>query len=367
MALKSSPAVLGMLTRLSRRSFATSKALASKPVTVRDALNQAIDEEMERDEKVFVLGEEVAQYDGAYKVTRGLWKKYGDKRVIDTPITEAGFAGIAVGAAFAGLKPICEFMTFNFSMQAIDHIINSAAKTFYMSAGTVPVPIVFRGPNGAASGVAAQHSQCFGAWYSHCPGLKVLMPYSAEDAKGLLKAAIRDPDPVVMLEDEIMYGIPFPMSDEAQSKDFVLPIGKAKVEREGRHITLVCAGRGTDTALKAAEQLAGSKGIECEVVNLRTIRPMDFDTIARSIAKTHHLITVEQGWPQSGIGAEICARVMESPSFFELDAPVWRVCGADVPMPYARTLEAHAVPGPADVVDAVTNVLGNKISAVQAQ
>ncbi|XP_047531963.1 pyruvate dehydrogenase E1 component subunit beta, mitochondrial [Vanessa atalanta] len=361
MALKSSPVLFGLLARLSRRSFSTSKALASKPVTVRDALNQAIDEEMERDDKVFVLGEEVAQYDGAYKVTRGLWKKYGDKRVIDTPITEIGFAGIAVGAAFAGLRPICEFMTFNFSMQAIDHIINSAAKTFYMSAGAIPVPIVFRGPNGAAAGVAAQHSQCFGAWYGHCPGLKVLMPYSSEDAKGLLKAAIRDNDPVVFLEDEILYGMPFPMSDEALSPDFVLPIGKAKIERPGNHITVVCAGKATDTALQAANELAG-KGIECEVINLRSIRPMDFDTIAQSVAKTHHLITVEQGWPQSGIGAEICARVMESPTFFELDAPAWRVSGADVPMPYARALEALALPRAADVVAAAAAVIGNKIA-----
>ncbi|XP_028161231.1 pyruvate dehydrogenase E1 component subunit beta, mitochondrial isoform X4 [Ostrinia furnacalis] len=366
MALKSSPVVFGLLARLSRRSFSTSKALAAKPVTVRDALNQAIDEEMEKDERVFVLGEEVAQYDGAYKVTRGLWKKYGDKRVIDTPITEAGFAGIAVGAAFAGLRPICEFMTFNFSMQAIDHVINSAAKTYYMSAGQVPVPIVFRGPNGAAAGVAAQHSQCFGAWYSHCPGLKVLMPYSSEDAKGLMKAAIRENDPVVVLEDEILYGIPFPMSDEALSSDFVLPIGKAKIEREGKHITVVCAGRATDTALQAANELAG-KGIECEVINLRSLRPLDFDTIARSIAKTHHLVTVEQGWPQSGIGAEICARVMESSAFFELDAPVWRVTGADVPMPYARSLEALALPRPADVTAAAAAVLSNKISEAASQ
>ncbi|XP_023939605.1 pyruvate dehydrogenase E1 component subunit beta, mitochondrial [Bicyclus anynana] len=360
MALKSPPVLLGLLGRLSRRSFSTSKALASTPVTVRDALKQAIDEEMERDDKVFVLGEEVAQYDGAYKVTRGLWKKYGDKRVIDTPITEIGFAGIAVGAAFGGLKPICEFMTFNFSMQAIDHIINSAAKTFYMSAGAIPVPIVFRGPNGVAAGVGAQHSQCFGAWYGNCPGLKVLMPYSAEDAKGLLKAAIRDPDPVVFLEDELMYGVPFPMSDEAMSADFVLPIGKAKIERPGSHITLVCAGKATDTALQAANELAGN-GIECEVINLRSIRPLDFDTIAQSVAKTHHLVTVEQGWPQSGIGAEICARVMESSAFFELDAPVWRVTGVDVPMPYTRSLEGLAVPRAPDVVAAVTAVLGNKI------
>lgn len=366
MALKSSPVIFGWLSRLPRH-FSTSSALAAKPMTVRDALNSAIDEEMERDDKVFILGEEVAQYDGAYKVTRGLWKKYGDKRVIDTPITEIGFAGIAVGAAFAGLKPICEFMTFNFSMQAIDHIINSAAKTFYMSAGELPVPIVFRGPNGAAAGVAAQHSQCFAAWYSHCPGLKVLMPYTSEDAKGLLKAAVRSSDPVVVLEDEILYGVPFPMSDEALDSNFVVPIGKAKIEREGKHITLVCAGRGTDTALNAAKELAGSSGIECEVINLRSIRPLDFDTIARSISKTHHLVTVEQGWPQSGIGAEICARVMESPSFFELDAPVWRVTGADVPMPYTRSLEQLALPRHSDVIAAVTAVLGNKISAASSQ
>ncbi|KAL0832388.1 hypothetical protein ABMA28_001813 [Loxostege sticticalis] len=366
MALKSSPVVFGLLARLSRRSFSTSKALASKPVTVRDALNQAIDEEMEKDERVFVMGEEVAQYDGAYKVTRGLWKKYGDKRVIDTPITEIGFAGIAVGAAFGGLRPICEFMTFNFSMQAIDHIINSAAKTYYMSGGQIPVPIVFRGPNGAASGVGAQHSQCFGAWYSHCPGLKVVMPFSSEDHKGLMKASIRVNDPVVFLEDEILYGIPFPMSDEALSPDFVLPIGKAKVEREGKHITVVCAGRATDTALQAANELAGN-GIECEVINLRSLRPLDFDAIARSVAKTHHLVTVEQGWPQSGIGAEICARVMESATFFELDAPAWRVTGADVPMPYASSLEVLALPRPKDVTAAVAAVLGNKISEAASQ
>ncbi|CAH0583294.1 unnamed protein product [Chrysodeixis includens] len=367
MALKSSPVLFAWLSRLPRRNFSTSRALlATKPVTVRDALNQAMDEEMQRDEKVFIMGEEVAQYDGAYKVTRGLWKKYGDKRVIDTPITEMGFSGLAVGAAMAGLRPICEFMTFNFAMQAIDHVVNSAAKTFYMSAGQVSVPMVFRGPNGASAGVAAQHSQCFGAWYSHCPGLKVLMPYSSEDAKGLLKSAIRDPDPVVMLEDELLYGVAFPFSDEAQSADFLLPIGKAKIELEGRHITLVCAGRAVEHAMGAAKILA-EKGVECEVINLRSIRPMDFETIARSIAKTHHLVTVEQGWPQSGIGAEICARVMESPSFFELDAPAWRLTGVDTPMPYARSLEALAVPRPNDVVAAVTAVLGNRISAVSSQ
>lgn len=361
MALKSQPVLFSMLTRLARRSFSTSKALASTQMTVRDALNKAIDEEMERDEKVFVMGEEVAIYDGAYKVTRGLWKKYGDKRVIDTPITEIGFAGIAVGAAMAGLRPICEFMTYNFSMQAMDHVINSAAKTFYMSGGAMSVPVVFRGPNGAAAGVAAQHSQCFAAWFMHCPGLKVIMPYSAEDAKGLLKSAIRDPDPVVFLENEMLYGVPFPMSDEALSNDFLIPFGKAKVEREGHHVTVVCAGRGTETALHAAITLAG-EGIECEVINLRSLRPLDFDTIAESVAKTHHLVTVEQGWPQCGIGAEICSRVMESPSFFELDAPAWRVTGADVPMPYARSLEANALPNADDVRAAVAGVLGARIT-----
>lgn len=355
MALKSSPTVLAAVSRLSRRAFSTTKVAAAKQVTVRDALNAGMNEEMEKDERVFIMGEEVAQYDGAYKVTRGLWKKWGDKRVFDTPITEMGFAGMAVGAAMSGLRPICEFMTFNFSMQAIDHVINSAAKTFYMSAGMYNIPIVFRGTNGAAAGVAAQHSQCFGAWYSHVPGLKVVMPYSSEDAKGLVKAAIRDPDPVVILENEMLYGVPFPMSDQALSSDFLVPFGKAKIERPGKHITIVCAGIAVDNGLAAANELAG-KGIECEVINLRSLRPLDFDTIAKSVAKTHHLITVEQGWPQSGIGSEICARVMETPTFFELDAPVWRVTGADVPMPYAKSLEAIAVPQTKDVV-AVVNAL----------
>ncbi|CAB3368134.1 Hypothetical predicted protein [Cloeon dipterum] len=328
-------------------------------MTVRDALNSALDEEMERDDRVFILGEEVAMYDGAYKVSRGLWKKYGDKRVIDTPITEMGFAGIAVGAAMNGLRPVCEFMTFNFSMQAIDQVINSAGKTFYMSAGEVNVPIVFRGPNGAAAGVAAQHSQCFGAWYSHCPGLKVISPFSSEDAKGLLKAAIRDPDPVVFLENELLYGTPFEMSDEALSKDFVLPIGKAKIERPGQHVTLVSHSKAVDTCLEAAKLLAG-EGVECEVVNLRSLRPLDMDTVLKSVSKTHRLITVEQGWPQSGIGAEICARVMESEVFFQLDAPAVRVTGADVPMPYTKSLEVAAIPLPPDVVRVAKKLLGLK-------
>ncbi|OXA42665.1 pyruvate dehydrogenase E1 component subunit beta, mitochondrial [Folsomia candida] len=342
-----------------RRNFSVSSTLSSKQLTVRDALNSAIDEEMERDERVFVLGEEVAQYDGAYKITRGLWKKYGDKRVIDTPITEIGFAGIATGAAFAGLRPICEFMTFNFAMQAIDHLINSAAKTFYMSAGVVNVPIVFRGPNGAASGVGAQHSQCFGAWYAQCPGLKVISPYSSEDCRGLLKAAIRDPDPIVFLENEIMYGTAFEVSDDVLSKDFVIPIGKAKVERSGSHVTLVSHSRGVQSCLEAAKELTGS-GIDAEVVNLRSLRPLDIDTVCTSLAKTHHLVTVEQGWPIAGIGSEVSARVCESNAFFQLDAPILRVTGADIPMPYAKTLESYCVPQPHDIVRAVKLMLNIK-------
>ncbi|PNF17106.1 Pyruvate dehydrogenase E1 component subunit beta, mitochondrial [Cryptotermes secundus] len=344
---------------LTRRAFSTSRIVEAQQMTVRDALNTGLDEEMERDERVFLLGEEVAMYDGAYKISRGLWKKYGDKRVIDTPITEMGFAGIAVGAAMAGLRPVCEFMTFNFSMQAIDQVINSAAKTFYMSAGKVNVPIVFRGPNGAAAGVAAQHSQCFGAWYSHCPGLKVVSPYTAEDHKGLIKAAIRDPDPVVVLENEILYGVAFPVSDEAMSKDFLVPIGKAKIERPGSHITLVAHSRAVELSLDAAKELAG-EGIECEVINLRSIRPLDEETIVKSVIKTNHLITVEQGWPQCGIGSEVCARIMESEAFYHLDAPVIRVTGVDAPMPYTKSLELAALPQPHDIVRAVKRVLNVK-------
>ncbi|KAF7272766.1 pyruvate dehydrogenase E1 beta subunit [Rhynchophorus ferrugineus] len=341
---------------LARRAFSTSRAVAAKQMTVRDALNQAIDEEMERDERVFILGEEVAQYDGAYKVTRGLWKKYGDKRVIDTPISEMGFTGLAAGAAMAGLRPICEFMTFNFAMQSIDQIINSAGKTFYMSAGRVNVPIVFRGPNGAASGVAAQHSQCFGAWYAHCPGLKVLSPYSSEDHKGLLKTAIRDPDPVVCLENEILYGTAFPMSDEALEKDFLIPIGKAKIEKPGKHITITAHSKAVETALEGAKLLAG-EGIEAEVINLRSLRPLDMESITKSVAKTNHLLSVEQGWPTCGIGAEILARLMESEIFYHLDQPAVRLTGADIPMPYTKSLEAAAIPRPEDVVDAVKRLL----------
>jgi len=339
------------------RAMSTSRVTAnSRPMAIRDALNLAMDEEMERDEKVFLMGEEVAEYDGAYKVSRGLWRKWGDKRVIDTPITEMGFAGMAVGAAFNGLRPIVEFMTFNFSMQAIDQVINSAAKTLYMSGGDLNVPIVFRGPNGNSAGVAAQHSQCFAAWYGHCPGLKVLSPYDAEDAKSLLKAAIRDPDPVVFLESELMYGHVMDVSPEVLDKDYVAPIGKAKVQRKGKDVTLVSHSMGVHHCLTAAEELA-KEGISTEVINLRSIRPLDINTINESIKKTNHLITVETGWPQHGVGAEICAQVMEGPVFHYLDAPVMRVTGADVPMPYAKTLELNCTPQANNIVTAVRKVL----------
>uniref|UniRef100_A0A0N4ZDH6 Pyruvate dehydrogenase E1 component subunit beta n=1 Tax=Parastrongyloides trichosuri TaxID=131310 RepID=A0A0N4ZDH6_PARTI len=331
----------------------------SSTLTVREALNMAMDEEIKRDDKVFLIGEEVAQYDGAYKVSKGLWKKYGDKRIIDTPITEMGFAGLAVGAAFHGLRPICEFMTWNFSLQAVDHILNSAAKTFYMSSGRFHVPIVFRGPNGAAAGVAAQHSQDFSSWFAHCPGLKVLTPYDSEDAKGLLKAAIRDDNPVVFLENEIMYGVPFEMSDEAMSSDFVLPIGKAHIVKQGQHVTLVAFSRGVEFAIKASEELA-KDGIEAEIINLRSLRPLDIDTIKESVKKTNRLVTIECGWPVCGIGSEIAAQICESEAFDYLDGPIARVTGVDVPMPYTLSLEEAALPQTTDIVSTVKRVLNKK-------
>lgn len=343
------------VSKVISRNLATSRSLA-RQVYVRDALNMAMDEEMAKDERVFILGEEVAQYDGAYKVTRGLWKKYGDRRVYDTPITEMGFAGIAVGSAMGGLKPICEFMTFNFSMQAIDHVVNSAAKTFYMSGGAVPINITFRGPNGAAIGVGAQHSQCFASWYSSVPGLKVLSPYSSEDCKGLLKAAIRDPNPTVFLENEILYGQSFEMSEESLRDDFVIPIGKAKIEREGSDCTITAFSIGCTIALEAAELLA-QEGISLEVVNLRSIRPLDRESIIASVKKTHHLITCEFGWPQCGIGAEVLSTVMESDAFDYLDAPAVRVTGADIPMPYATQLETACMPTAQDIIHSVKKIL----------
>lgn len=313
----------------------------------------ALDEEMARDDAVFVMGEEVAQYQGAYKVTKGLYQKYGDRRVIDTPITEMGFTGLACGAAYKDLRPVVEFMTFNFSMQAIDQVINSAAKQLYMSAGTIPVPIVFRGPNGAAAGVAAQHSQCFAAWYASVPGLKVVAPWNAEDCKGLLKAAIRDPNPVIFLENELLYGVPFPLSDEAQSPDFTLEIGKANVEKEGTDVTIVAFSKMVGHSLEAAKILAEQHDLNVEVINLRSIRPLDIPAIVKSVKKTNRLVTVEEGWPQHGVGSEICAAMMETEAFDYLDAPVARVTGADVPMPYSVILEACALPQIENIVSAV--------------
>lgn len=331
---------------------ADEKVYASyKRQTVREALRDAMAEEMRADPSVFLLGEEVAQYQGAYKVSQGLLDEFGAERVIDTPITEMGFAGLACGAGYAGLKPIVEFMTMNFSMQAIDHVINSAAKTLYMSGGQLPCSIVFRGPNGAASRVGAQHSQDYASWYAHCPGLKVVAPWSAADAKGLLKAAIRDPNPVVFLENELLYGQSFDLPDDP---DFVLPIGKAKIERAGSHVTITAYSRMVQVALDAAEILKG-EGIEAEVINLRTIRPLDVATIVASVKKTNRIISLEEGWPVAGIGSEIAAVMMEN-AFDWLDAPVVRVCGADVPMPYAANLEKLALPQIEHVVEAARSV-----------
>jgi pyruvate dehydrogenase E1 component beta subunit len=320
-------------------------------MTVREALRDAMAEEMRADPGVLVLGEEVAEYQGAYKVTQGLLQEFGARRVIDTPITEQGFAGLGIGAAMAGLKPIVEFMTFNFAMQAMDQLINSAAKTLYMSGGQMTCAVVFRGPNGSAARVAAQHSQDYSSWYSHIPGLKVIAPYTAADAKGLLKAAIRDPNPIIFLENEILYGHSFPVPKLA---DYVLPIGKAKIARAGSDVTIVAWSMGMTYALKAAEELA-KDGIEAEVIDLRTLRPMDSDTIVQSVMKTGRCVTVEEGWPQNGLGAEIAARVMVE-AFDYLDAPVTRVTAEDVPMPYAANLEKLALPSVPKVVDAVKAV-----------
>jgi pyruvate dehydrogenase E1 component beta subunit len=319
--------------------------------TIRDALRDAMAEEMRRDEKVFLIGEEVAQYQGAYKVSRELLQEFGDKRVVDTPITEHGFAGLGVGAAMAGLKPIVEFMTFNFAMQAIDHIINSAAKTLYMSGGQIRASIVFRGPNGAASRVGAQHSQDYSAWYANVPGLKVIAPYDAADAKGLMKAAIRDPNPVVFLEHEMMYGLEF----DVPEGDYVLPIGKAKVRREGTDVTITAHSRMVGFALQAAEKLA-EEGISCEVVDLRTLRPLDHETIVESVKKTSRLVSAEEGWGPMGVGAEVVARVIEH-AFDYLDAPPLRVHQEDVPLPYAANLEVLSLPGVDKIIKAVRTVM----------
>lgn len=323
----------------------------SVTLTVREALRDGMAEEMRRDESVFLMGEEVAQYQGAYKVSQGLLEEFGDRRIVDTPITEHGFAGLGVGAAFMGLRPIVEFMTFNFAMQAMDHLINSAAKTLYMSGGQMGCPIVFRGPNGAAARVAAQHSQCFASWYAHCPGLKVVSPYSAADAKGLLKSAIRDPNPVFILENELLYGNSFevPISD-----DWIVPIGSAKVLRDGSDVTLVAFSLIVSKALEAADALA-AEGISAEVIDLRTIRPLDTETIVKSVQKTNRIVSCEEGWPFSGIGSEIAAVMMEK-AFDWLDAPLARVCSKDVPLPYAANLEALALPQSSDIIEAAKNV-----------
>jgi len=322
------------------------------PITVREALRDAMAAEMRADKDVFLIGEEVAQYQGAYKISQGLLDEFGPKRVIDTPITEHGFTGMAVGAALNGLRPIVEFMTFNFAMQAMDQIINSAAKTLYMSGGQMGCPIVFRGPNGAAARVAAQHSQCYASWYAHVPGLKVVSPWSSADAKGLLRSAIRDPNPVIVLENEMLYGQTF---DCPTDPDFIVPIGRAKVERAGSHVTIVAFGIMVGVALKAAETLAG-EGIEAEVINLRSLRPFDSETVAASVRKTNRLVTVEEGWPFAGIGAEVTMQVIEN-AFDWLDAPPVRVHGLDVPLPYANNLEKLALPQPEWIIDAVKKLI----------
>ncbi len=319
--------------------------------TVREALRDAMAEEMRGDETVFLMGEEVAEYQGAYKISQGLLDEFGARRVVDTPITEHGFAGLAVGAAFAGLRPIVEFMTFNFAMQAIDQIVNSAAKTLYMAGGQMGCPIVFRGPNGAAARVAAQHSQDYAAWYGHIPGLKVVQPYTAADAKGLLKSAIRDPNPVIFLENEILYGHSF---DVPKLDDWTVPIGKARIHRKGKDVTIVSFGIGMTYAVAAAEQLA-AEGIDAEVIDLRTIRPLDIDTVVRSVRKTNRCVTVEEGWPQGSVGSHIASELMVR-AFDHLDAPVLKVCGKDVPMPYAANLEKLALPSVKEVIEAVKAV-----------
>jgi pyruvate dehydrogenase E1 component beta subunit len=322
-------------------------------MTVRDALNSAMCDEMDRDDKVFLIGEEVGIYQGAYKVSKGMYEKYGERRIIDTPISEAGFTGIGVGAGLMGLRPIVEYMTMNFSLQAIDHIVNSCAKAHYMSNGDLNCPIVFRGINGVSAGVSAQHSQCFAAWFSSVPGLKVVAPWNAEDARGLLKAAIRDNDPVVFLENEMMYGITFDVPDHVMDKDFVLPLNKANIERVGTDVTITAFAKMVGFSLQAAEILQKEHGISAEVINLRIIRPLDRNCIIKSVMKTSRIVSVEEGWPQCGIGAEIAGCIMESEAFDYLDAPLERIAGADIPMPYSESIEKLAVPQVQNIVNAV--------------
>jgi pyruvate dehydrogenase E1 component beta subunit len=347
------------LLQTSQRTFHKTQPLGVE-MTVREAINTAMCDEIDRDQDVFLMGEEVGSYNGAYKVSKGMYDKYGPSRIIDTPITEAGFAGIGVGAAMHGLKPIIEFMTWNFALQACDHIINSAAKTGYMSNGILECPITFRGINGVCAGVASQHTQCFASFYGNIPGLKTVSPYDAEDARGLLKAAIRDPNPVVVLENEMMYGVTFDLSEEIMDKDFIVPIGKAKIMREGSDITITAHAKMVGHAMQAADILKEKHGINAEVINLRSIKPLDRDTIIKSVMKTHHIMNVEEGWPQHGVGAEIAGIMMESEAFDYLDAPMERITGVDIPMPYAISIEAKCVPQVDNIVNATLRNLYRK-------
>eukprot|EP00744_Colponema_vietnamica_P008196 GILI01011712.1.p1 GENE.GILI01011712.1~~GILI01011712.1.p1 ORF type:complete len:351 (-),score=139.43 GILI01011712.1:488-1540(-) len=347
-----------------RRCFAPQLALAgvqarNASMTIREALNSALDEELKRDDRVFVLGEEVGQYNGAYKVTKGLLEKYGTRRIVDTPITEHGFTGMACGAALNGLRPVVEFMSFNFSLQAMDQIVNTAAKGLYMSGGTMHCPIVFRGCNGASAGVGAQHSQCLAPWFASVPGLKVFAPYNCEDARGMLKAAIRDNNPVAVLEHELMYGESYDVSDAAMDKDFLIPFGKAKVEREGSDISIFAFSRGVGIALKAAETLK-KEGINAEVINLRSLRPLDRESIIKSVKKTNRAMTVDESWPTCNIGAEICASIMESEAFDYLDAPMERVSCAEVPTPYSKNIETASQPQVDDVLAVARRICSRK-------
>ena len=344
--------MIQQLSNTTQRNFAASAGVATR-MTVRDAINSAMCDEIERDEKVFLMGEEVAQYNGAYKVSKGMWDTYGDKRIIDTPITEAGLTGVCVGAGLYGLRPVVEFMTWNFALHAIDHIVNSTAKTHYMSGGDLTCPIVFRGINGVSTGVGAQHTQCFGSWYSNVPGLKVCSPWSAADARGMLKAVIRDDDPIVFLENEMMYGVEFDMTAAEMDRDYVVPIGKAKIERLGTDCTITAHAKMVGHCLKAAEILQKDHNISAEVINLRTLRPLDRRSIIKSVKKTNRIVNVEEGWPQCGIGAEVAACLMETDAFDYLDAPMERVTGAEVPMPYAASIEDLAVPQVDNIVSSV--------------
>jgi pyruvate dehydrogenase E1 component beta subunit len=326
-------------------------------MTVRESINSAMSDEIERDSNVFLIGEEVARYNGAYKVSKGMWDKYGDSRIWDTPITEAGFAGLGVGAGLYGLRPIVEFMTWNFALQAIDHIVNSCAKTLYMSGGDLTCPIVFRGINGVCASVGAQHTQCFGSWYSSVPGLKVVSPWNIEDCRGLIKAAIRDNDPVIVLENEMMYGVEFNVDPKIMDKDFLIPIGKAKIERPGTDVTITAHAKMVGHSLAAAEILKRDHGVDAEVINLRSLKPLDRDSIIKSVMKTHRIVNVEEGWPQCGIGSEIAGIMMESEAFDYLDAPLERLTGAEVPMPYSWAIEPYAVPQVENIVRAALQTM----------